>query len=115
MSHNAGSNCIQCHQTYGPGPGLFTAAGTIYRPDGTPHANATLELRSVVDSSVVLTTLEVDGNGNFYTTQDVPVPEESVFPVVISSNGTDTNQMPFPTLSASCNVCHYGGFTVVVQ
>ena len=43
-SHNAGQNCMHCHQARGPGLGRFTVGVTVLGPDGKPHANPVLEL-----------------------------------------------------------------------
>lgn len=115
-SHNNGLNCFQCHQPHGPGRGLFTAAGTIYNPDGTAHANATVHLTTEAGGAGdVVAELEVDGFGNFFTTEPLPLPEQALFPSVVSADGVLTASMPFPTISASCNVCHSGGFRVTLK
>lgn len=43
-SHNEGQNCMECHQEHGPGTGRFSVAGTVFGADGTPSADATVEL-----------------------------------------------------------------------
>lgn len=106
-SHNVGQNCMQCHQTNGPGPGLFTAAGTIYDADGAPHPDGSVELRTV--EGELAARIEADANGNFYTTAALPLPDSPLFPTAISDDEQRRRSMPFPTASAACNVCHAGG------
>src|SRR5690606_6751277 len=67
-SHAVGDNCMRCHQPRGPGPGLFTAAGTLHDDDGSPHPGGAIELRSAPDGmGELVARLEVDALGNFYT------------------------------------------------
>lgn len=105
-SHELGQNCMQCHQAHGPGPGRFTAAGTIYDADGTPHPDASVELRD--GNGQIVLRIAADSNGTFYTTEPLPLPDAPVFPAVLSSDGARSRAMPFPTNSAACNVCHAG-------
>lgn len=113
ISHNVGQNCMQCHQQFGPGPGLFTAAGTIHDIDGAPHPDGVVELRTAPGGGGELVLrIEADANGNFYSTEALPLPDMPVFPTVYSDDGARTIGMPFPTASAACNVCHAGGAVV---
>jgi hypothetical protein len=106
-SHNVGQNCMQCHQSHGPGPGLFTAAGTIYDVDGAPHPDGSLELHG--GDGVLVVRIEADSNGNFYTTRALPLPDSPLLPTVLSDDEQRRRSMPWPTNSAACNVCHVGG------
>ncbi len=113
-SHAQGDNCMTCHQAHGPGPGRFTAAGTLHDAAGDPLADGVLELRSAPDGNGdLILRIEVDGLGNFYTTEPLPLPDTALFPTVLGPAG-GRNFMPFPTRSAACNVCHVGGFVVRV-
>lgn len=113
ISHAVGENCMQCHQKHGPGPGLFTAAGTLHDEDGAPFAGGLIELRTGPNGAGDLVVrLEVDELGNFYTTEALPLPDMVVFPTVYAVDGVPSNFMPFPTSSAACNVCHAGGAAV---
>lgn len=121
-SHNAGLNCMNCHQPHGPGQGLFTVAGTLWSPDGTPHRNGTVYLTRTDptllaegDAIDAVATVEADELGNFYSTRQLPLPEESLFVIVERSDGAGRNHMPFPTVSAACNVCHVGSNLVTVK
>lgn len=115
-SHNSGMNCMHCHQPHGPGKGLFTAAGTVHNVDGSVHPDATLRLSTMKGGAGdVVLELAADGLGNFFTTEPLPFPEESLFPSAVSADGTLTVSMPFPTISGACNVCHTGGFRVTLK
>jgi len=106
-SHNMGMNCMGCHQAHGPGKGLFTTAGTVYDASGSPEPGGTVELRTASggEGEVVLA-IEVDDNGNFFTTESLPFPDQALFPFVWSATGDATTFMPFPTISGACNLCH---------
>lgn len=113
ISHEVGENCMRCHQAKGPGPGRFTAAGTLHDADGEPHADGVLELRTAPDGmGDLVLRLEADGLGNFYTTEELPLPDTALFPTVYSDDGARRGYMPFPTVSAACNVCHVGGAVI---
>lgn len=104
-SHQMGINCMRCHQEFGGGPGRFTAAGTLYDAAGLPRTGAVIEIRSAPGGEGdLLTEMEVDTLGNFYTTAALPIPESEVFVHVRGSQ--TTNEMPFPTSSLACNYCH---------
>ncbi|MFM7201358.1 MAG: hypothetical protein ACKO6N_11250 [Myxococcota bacterium] len=114
-SHETGRNCMECHQAHGPGPGIFTAAGTLYHPDGSPSPNGTVELRTeTAEGGELVLAIQVDANGNFYTTAPLPLPDQPLFPFVVSPDGESTTFMPFPTASAACNICHTGSQRIVV-
>ncbi len=114
-SHEVGSNCMACHQAHGPGPGLFTAAGTLIGPDGAAYPDGAIELRSgAAGSGDLVLRIEADSNGNFYTTEPLPLPDVSLFPTVYNRDDKLANFMPFPTASAACNVCHVGSAVIRV-
>ena len=115
LSHNMGQNCMACHQQHGPGPGRFTAAGTLYGADGMPHADGAIELRTgAAGTGELVRRIEADSNGNFYTTEALPLPDTALFPAVYDRAGALRNYMPFPTGSAACNVCHVGAAVIEV-
>jgi hypothetical protein len=115
LSHNMGQNCMACHQAHGPGPGLFTAAGTLYGADGTPHSDGAVELRTGPNGAGDLVLrIAADSNGNFYTTEMLPLPDSSLFPTVYDRDAMPRNAMPFPTSSAACNVCHVGAAVILI-
>ncbi|HEU4406172.1 MAG TPA: hypothetical protein VFS43_12985 [Polyangiaceae bacterium] len=112
-SHEAGSNCMQCHQRYGPGPGQFSVAGTAYGDDGSPRPDATVRLLDAAGAVVIA--LEADALGNFYSTAALPLPDVELFPRVESADARAANAMPFGTLSGACNVCHTAALPVVLR
>ncbi|MDI1477291.1 hypothetical protein [Polyangium sp. y55x31] len=115
-SHNMGQNCMNCHQAHGPGRGRFTAAGTAHSPTGEPLAGGTVELRTAPNGQGDLVlAIQIDDNGNFFTTESLPFPDESLFPFVRAPGAGGTSFMPFPTLSGACNVCHVGAQRVAVE
>ena len=115
ISHAIGENCMACHQAHGPGPGRFTAAGTLFGSDGTPHADGAVELRTGPNGGGDLVLrIAADSNGNFYTTEELPLPNSALFPTVYDRDDKPRNAMPFPTSSAACNVCHVGGAVILV-
>ncbi|KYF88062.1 hypothetical protein BE20_24115 [Sorangium cellulosum] len=115
-SHNMGQNCMGCHQPHGPGKGLFTAAGTVYAPSGTPVAGGTVELRTAAkgDGDLLLS-VAIDGNGNFFTTEPLPFPDQALFFFLRAPAGGGTNTMPFPSISGACNLCHNEQRRIVLE
>lgn len=112
-SHSAGENCVQCHQALGPGPGRFTVAGTVYEADGSPSPDATVELWTKgAGMGELIVAVEADANGNFFTTEPIDFFAGAAYPFVRAADGVRTTQMPFPTKSGACNICHAGGFVV---
>jgi hypothetical protein len=122
LSHNVGLNCMSCHQAHGPGKGRFTIAGTLRNPDGSPHEDGTVYLTrtdpgTIADDSPIdaVATIEADRLGNFYSTTALPIPEEPLFVIVERSDGGGRNHMPFPTVSAACNLCHAGSNLATIK
>jgi hypothetical protein len=111
-SHEAGKNCMQCHQRFGPGPGLFTVAGTVYGEDGSPRPDATVRLAD--PQGTIVLEIEADALGNFYSTAALPFPDVELFPRIESADAKAANAMPFSTLSGACNVCHTVGMPVLL-
>ena len=106
-SHESGKNCMDCHQKHGPGPGLFSVAGTVVGSDGSPSADATVELWTKPGGQGELVLhVEADVLGNFFTTEELDLASAPAFPFVKAADGVGANLMPFPTLSGACNVCH---------
>jgi mono/diheme cytochrome c family protein len=116
-SHNAGQNCMRCHQALGPGRGRFTVAATVLGPDGAPHPDSVLELYAAPPSQGGAPAFVVEGDalGNVFTTAALPLPDRPLFVVVRSRDGALRNQMPFPTSSGACNQCHRPGFGVKLE
>ncbi len=87
------------HKQGGSGEGLFQVAGTVIFPNATvylytgPNGTGTLKY-----------TLEVDGKGNFYTTEKIDFGANGLFPAIKGKN--KTYYMPTAVTSGSCNGCH---------
>ena len=109
-SHKNGANCMDCHISGGEGEGIFTVAGSVYDSTKTGiYPNATIELYTESNGrGSLISTLEVDLLGNFYTTEDVDF-GSGLFPM-ITGTGSDVHYMPEFTLIGTCNSCH--GVTV---
>jgi hypothetical protein len=115
-SHEAGKNCMACHGPNGLGPGLFTVAGTALTSERAPNANATvlLSTRPSGGGTVVLT-LQTDAQGNFYSTEPLPLPDTPLFPRVEGFEPLSFISMPFPTNSGACNMCHVGRSAITID
>ncbi len=108
-SHNGGQNCMECHQRFGPGPGRFSVAGSVVAADGSPGADATVELWTAPGGQGELVIrVEADALGNFFTTEALELADAPAFPFIRDAAGAGVNLMPFPTSSGACNVCHAG-------
>lgn len=104
-SHNMGQNCMNCHKMKGEGEGWFNVASTVYRSDlVSTYPNRTVHLYTGPNGSGTLKyILEVDGNGNFYTTEAINF-GSGLFPAVTSDNGT--KYMSTAITIGSCASCH---------
>jgi hypothetical protein len=113
-SHNEGENCVQCHQSHGPGRGLFTVAGTVYEGEGEVSPDATVELWTGLGGTGELRLrIEADARGNFFTTESINFfGDDPLYPFVTAKDGDRVNFMPFPTDSGACNICHVGGLLI---
>jgi hypothetical protein len=105
-SHNAGRDCLQCHN--------FSVAGTVYRTDGSAHPGAVVRLTTGArgEGSVVLS-LTADGAGNFYTSQAVTW-GEGLYTDVSGASGTWL-PMQASIGSGACNSCHAGADRIRVD
>jgi hypothetical protein len=104
-SHKMGQNCMDCHKSGGPGEGWFTVAGTVYDTllEKT-YPNATVYLYTGPQGTDELKhTLEVDGLGNFYTTETVNF-EPGLYATVKGS--ISTRHMTTVLPGGQCNACH---------
>jgi len=104
-SHKMGQNCISCHKSGGEGEGWFNLAGTVYDSQtSSTYPNATLKLYNAPNGAGSLVgTIEVDGLGNFYTTNDIDFGSGLYVSV---SGETSTKYMVSPVTSGQCNSCH---------
>ncbi|MBL7767210.1 MAG: hypothetical protein JNJ58_14015 [Chitinophagaceae bacterium] len=105
-SHNMGQNCMSCHTAGGKGEGCFKVAGTVYNSAGsTTVTSGTIKLYTGPNGTgTLLTNIEIDSKGNFYTTNDVNF-TAGVYPGVVSSSGA-TNFMGSSISVGTCNNCH---------
>ncbi len=104
-SHNIGQNCMNCHKSGGDGEGWFNVAGTVYDDTQTNTVkNATINLYTGMDGTGTLKyTIQVDGLGNFYTTEPIDL-TTPLYPSVTGS--TSTNYMSTSITTGACNSCH---------
>lgn len=105
-SHNAGKNCMSCHNGGGEAP-KWNVAGTVYNDVLTAtNSNATVKLYTGPDGTGTLKyTLQVDSKGNFYTSSPIDF-TGGLYPSVVGA--TSTNSMASPITSGACNSCHDG-------
>ncbi|MBH30749.1 MAG: hypothetical protein CMG71_02020 [Candidatus Marinimicrobia bacterium] len=114
ISHNTGQDCIECHSLEGAGSGVYTVAGSIFHVDQeTPFPNILVKLfpnKSRTGNPVAV--LEVDGLGNFYTTEDI-LPEGKgdgevgmLYPSVVTDDNQIDMPIAFSTSMGGCNSCH---------
>jgi hypothetical protein len=70
--HNAGRNCLECHDGNHGAP-HWTAAGTIYTAPtgGGALAGATIHLTDAAGKEIILVSAE---NGNFWTSESISFP-----------------------------------------
>lgn len=105
-SHNNGEICQNCHVTGGAGKYDFIVAGSVFKSDTvTPSPNGILYFWSEQGGTgELVATLEVDANGNFFTTFSI-LPGEGAYPQMRGVSG-DVRNMPIPASTGACNSCH---------
>lgn len=104
-SHRNGEYCQGCHVTGGEGKYNFVVAGSVFKADTvTPSPNGVLYFWSQQGGGTLVATLEVDANGNFFTTSSI-LPGVGAFPQMRGISG-DVRNMPIPATTGSCNACH---------
>jgi len=125
-SHNAGQDCTQlgCHDDRSNIQ--FSYAGTVYKYDNVgnsvtnePIANANIHFVQFDPTDGVVATaltnsvvLQVDTNGNFYTTKSLSLNFPTEVPCVVPPNTTDYYCMPrdpaidFAGKNCSNKACH---------
>ena len=101
-SHRHGENCMECHIDGGKGEGIFTVAGSLYAEDLiTPFTSGKVELYGDPVTGIVRS-LEVDGRGNFYTTEPIDFSGGLHTRVV----GDTILEMKGLITQGGCNGCH---------
>ena len=111
-----GSNCMDCH-TQGTGnPYIYTMAGTVYQQDNPTevYPNATIYLHDRANGrGNIVATIEVDNNGNFFTTETIPF-VDGLYPVIVGNANVEPLYMPNATTTGECNSCHDVNSKIVV-
>ncbi|NBO37568.1 metallo-mystery pair system four-Cys motif protein [bacterium] len=119
-SHNAGLTCVSCHQSKGPGKGLHTFSGTVYKADqATPAAGAIVKIfnekppTSGSDTRVPVKQFVTDKSGNFYTTTDylaqLTNANKEYWVTVTDADGSGAKSMGSSKVTGQCSQCHVGG------
>jgi hypothetical protein len=105
-SHKNGQNCMSCHTSGGKGEGWFNVAGSVYDSSKqNPYPNAVVKLFSEPnESGSLIKLIEVDGNGNFYTTESINF-GNGLYVSVTDKNG-NSKVMNAPISTGQCNSCH---------
>jgi hypothetical protein len=96
---------MSCHQSGGSGEGWFTVAGTVYdSTKTTPFPNATVVFfTGPLGTGNLVLEIEVDGLGNFYTTESIDFGNGSY---VLVTGHQETKHMNSKISTGQCNSCH---------
>lgn len=111
-----GQDCMTCHSVGTGNPYIYTVAGTVYQQaDPTQvYPNATIYLYTEANGrGDLLATVEVDANGNFFTTEDINF-NAGVYPMIVGNANQDPLYMPNSTGAGNCNSCHAGNANPIV-
>ena len=100
-------NCMDCHSPNGTAGGCLRIGGTAF--DSIPGDNATQNAvvklyTQPLGGGELVVTLQVDRNGNFFTTEPVNF-GSGLYAAIVSGQGA-VRYMPTPTTNGSCNSCH---------
>jgi hypothetical protein len=97
---------MNCHRNGGDGEGWFTLAGSIFDTSlVNPYPNASIKLYTGPNGSgSEVKLIEVDGLGNFYTTESIDF-GNGLYTSIINTNGMETF-MNTVVNSGECNSCH---------
>ena len=96
-SMDPGADCLQCHATAGSGPApAFSAAGTVFRIDGSGAAAVVVTLS---DGNSVQVSTVTNSVGNFYFAEALTPPLR-----VELDDGAAVKAMARAT--GACNSCH---------
>jgi len=108
---------MSCHSVGTGNPYIYSIAGTVYQQaDPTQvYPNATIYLHTQANSGGdLIATIEVDANGNFFTTQPVNF-SAGLYPSIVGNSTDAPLYMPLAVTTGQCNSCHDGaGMPIVV-
>jgi cytochrome c553 len=105
-SHNAGQNCMTCHNSGSDlseavrEGGWWNVAGTVYGGNGKDIELWTGPNRT----GELIHTLQIDRSGNFYSAKIIQF-KTGVYPVLVKKDES-TKEMSTSTLIGACNSCH---------
>lgn len=113
-----GANCMRCHQSKGPGVGIFSAAGTVVDAEGRAARGTKVEIFSGTADRpnktfldvVRYALLDVDQNGNFYTTEPIPYEQHKLTARILGPDGRVLSTMFSTKQTGACNTCHTASF-----
>ena len=100
-SHNYGDNCMNCHYNGYNAEGSYTLAGSI---EGSTSVSFIELYRDPSNLSTLVDRVEVDGKGNFYTTE--PIDYSDGLYAAIRNNSGARNFMSTKIYNGQCNLCH---------
>ena len=106
-SHHQGEDCTGCHKSGGSaGEYQWVVCGTVYQNDSvTPNPNGVINFwTGPLGTGNLVASLEVDGNGNFFTNAAI-LPAGGCYPQVKSTGGNIRNMLTL-NVTGSCNYCH---------
>ncbi|MEY4514940.1 MAG: hypothetical protein RLZZ450_7062 [Pseudomonadota bacterium] len=117
-----GANCMRCHQASGPGVGRFSAAGTVVDLNGLPAKGTKVEIFSGTADRPNKTfldvtryaLLEVDQNGNFFTTEPIPYAQQKLTARILGPDGRVLESMFSTKQTGACNTCHTASFRLEI-
>ena len=116
VDERRGQNCMDCHVDGTGNPYIYTLAGTVYQQadPAQVYPNATVYLYSQPNGrGDLVATIEVDANGNFFTTQSINF-NEGLYPAIVGNASEDPVYMPANVTTGQCNSCHDGATTTQI-
>lgn len=108
-----GDICSDCHKSGNPYP-VFTIAGSVFKSSDLTKAQPNVQIEFYADangSGVPVEVIEVDANGNFYTTAELNL--TGLYPAIRSA--TEKRMMPIVFAGGQCNGCHKGSPQIVIN
>jgi len=108
-SHNAGENCMRCHNagefSEAALEGWWNIGGTAYK-NGRTAKSGYVELWTGPNrTGEFLYRLEIDELGNFYTSKIIDF-QGGFLPVLLNADGSFNAGMSSKTVVGACNTCH---------